>query len=269
MAAGGPRRWSRRDPSPGLLSRVRRLSIYSPVDVAKGQELFQAGEYSTAVFRVEEGLLQLVASDRHGDEATLELVGPGGMIGELALVACTRTPHGAVALLPTSLTRVDAAPASRPHDLLPAVLAVLSSRVRVQQDAVLRDRRRHVLPRLASLLLDLAALSPGMNYSVPWIPHGLTQADLARVLASSRESVSRALGELERRGWIRRTPDRLLITANGPLRAEADDARRGPARETMVRNALERQRALAALLGLDDHAHGARGPTLYDAPLSA
>ena len=228
--------------------------MFSREHIAKGEELFQVGDPRGGFYRIDDGLMHLVASDRRGEEATLELVGPGGTIGELSLVTSTRAPYGALALLPTSLTRVDASPALRPPGLLPAVLAVLSARVRVQQDTVVRDQRRHVLPRLASLLLDLAALSPGAGDSVPWMPGALTQADLARVLASSRESVSRGLNELERRGWVRRAPDRLLITDRGALRAHADPASCGLAREAMVRNALAKQKALSHLLGLGGHA---------------
>ena len=247
---------------------MRTVSRFTTVVVAKGQELFAAGDLRTAFFRVEKGLIHLVASDHRGEEATLELVGPGGTIGELSLAAHTRSPHSAIALLPTSLTRVDSTLTPEPRGLLPAVLAVLSARVRVQQDTVVRDQRRHVSPRLASLLLDLAVLSPGASHVVPWVPRGLTQADLASVLASSRESVSRGFTEFERRAWIRRTPDGLLITAEAPLRAHADIASCGHVRVELLKNARDRQAVLAGLLGLGGRADEARAPVLYS-PLSA
>jgi CRP-like cAMP-binding protein len=235
--------------------------MYSRVDTAKGEELFLPGESSPAFFRVEQGLMQVIASDERGEEATLELVGPGGTIGELSLVARLDTPHTAVALTAASLIRVDASLSlAAQQRLLPAVFAVVAARVRVQQDAAVRGAHRHVLPRLASLLLDLAVLSPGSGGSVPWIPAELTQADLARVLASSRESVSRGLNELERRGWITRTAGRLLITSHNALRTLADPGRNASAREALLHNAMQRQANLATLLGVDAVSHGVRAP---------
>ena len=103
---------------------------------------------------------------------------------------------------------------------------------------------------------------------VPWVPRGLTQADLASVLASSRESVSRGFTDFEIRAWIRRTPDGLLITAEAPLRAHADVASCGHARAALLKNALDKQAVLMRLLGLGGCADEARAPVHYS-PLSA
>jgi hypothetical protein len=98
------------------------------------------------------------------------------------------------------------------------------------------------------------------------------QADLARVLASSRESVSRCLSEFERHRWIGKAPNGLQLLSVGALRAHADPAAGGFAREAMLRNALTRQAALAALLQLPGiyepgYAHDRRLPTALIEPV--
>lgn len=227
-------------------------TAFARLTFAKSGEVFLSGDPEDAFYRVEEGLVHLVACDRRGDEATLELVGPGGTLGELSLVTRTRTQYSAMALLPTILTRVEVPLADPDSEIASAVLAVLSARVRLQQDTILRGQPRHVSSRLASLLLDLAMLLPATTGALPSIRADLTQADLARVLASSRESVSRCLSHFECEGWVRRTPGRLLITSAADLRQHAGRGARGPEREAMLRSSLHRQRALASAVGLSD-----------------
>jgi CRP-like cAMP-binding protein len=81
---------------------LRMLAIGSEQrDVARGDLLFKEGDDADAGFIVQRGALRV--EDRGGAEI---VVGPGALIGELALVVPMRRPSTALALEPCSLIRI-------------------------------------------------------------------------------------------------------------------------------------------------------------------
>lgn len=65
-------------------------------------------------------------------------------------------------------------------------------------DLVFRD----VAGRVAKLLLLLEHVTPTASQRGGRVDHGLTQSQLADLVAASRETVNKALGDFARRGWI-------------------------------------------------------------------
>jgi CRP-like cAMP-binding protein len=144
--------------------------------------------------------------------ATLSVVGPGGTFGELALLEDSSVRAGSViALEPVSTwcvrrTEFDALRAEHPAvdrflvELLAGYVRSLSERL-VEAHFVAAEKR--VMRRL----LDLAT-SPAMT-SIP-----LTQEDLASVAGTSRSTVNRVVGDLERGGIVE--VGRARITVRDP-----------------------------------------------------
>ena len=118
-----------RVPALSLLGRdaLRILAIGSESRyVHEGVTLFAEGEDADSAFVVQEGAFELVSNG-----GAAEIVGPGALMGELALVAEMKRPTAAIAREPSSVVRItrqlfmkmlesDPAAAARMRDALAA-----------------------------------------------------------------------------------------------------------------------------------------------------
>lgn len=75
-------------------------------DLVKDQVLFREGEPGDAVYFVRLGWVKIVVSDSSGNELTINQIGPGEIIGEMALLDEQPRAAGAVALSPVQLLRL-------------------------------------------------------------------------------------------------------------------------------------------------------------------
>jgi len=83
---------------------LRMLAIGSDVrNFERGEMLFQTGDIADSGFIVQHGSFRLLSENDHGREV---IVGPGTLIGELALIVEMRRPATAVALESSSVIRV-------------------------------------------------------------------------------------------------------------------------------------------------------------------
>src|SRR5262245_57112961 len=64
----------------GLFSRAR------PVKLAADQMLFLAGDPGDGCYHIDKGLLKVSVASHSGGERILAILGPGALIGELALI---------------------------------------------------------------------------------------------------------------------------------------------------------------------------------------
>jgi CRP-like cAMP-binding protein len=96
-----------RVPTLNLLGRaaLRILAIGAETRyVHTGEVLFSVGEPADAGFVVQEGQLSLAPSEAEGSEELT--LGPGTLVGELALLAATTRPGTVTALEPTTVLRI-------------------------------------------------------------------------------------------------------------------------------------------------------------------
>ncbi len=86
------------------IASLRMLAIGSDIrDFESGETLFRTGDVADAGFIVQRGSFQLNSGNDHGHEV---VVGPGFLIGELALIVEMRRPATAVAMERSSVMRV-------------------------------------------------------------------------------------------------------------------------------------------------------------------
>jgi CRP-like cAMP-binding protein len=168
---------------------------------SRREVVFHEGDPAESLHLVERGHVAVRTTTPLGDVATFSVVGPGGTFGELALLEDTSARSASVvALEPTetwSLRRpeFDALRAEHPSvdrflvELLAGYVRQLSERL-VDAHYVVAEKR--VARRLAAL-----HRSAGKAASIP-----LTQEDLASIAGTSRSTVNRVLGELERAGIV-------------------------------------------------------------------
>jgi CRP-like cAMP-binding protein len=167
------------------------------------------GDRNDDVLLITEGRLKVVKSSDDGREQVLAVRGPGALVGELTAVANDGLPRSAtvVAIEPVR-ARVLTGDAFRsflvahPGSSI-ALLRLLVGRLRAS------DRKRaefgslDVSHRVARLLLDLATDGGAAGDDGPvTIGISLSQEELAGMVATSRETMVRALAALRRRGLI-------------------------------------------------------------------
>ena len=183
------------------------LALMTRVHLERGAVLFSQGEPGASMYVVARGSLKVTRSNTLERPTILAVLGPGDVFGEMSLLDsndrdATVTAVGPVTLLELSRARFDEELGRRP-DLVRALLGHLARRLRSSNDTVSDLVFADVPARVARLVLRL-----GERFGVPTddgrliVDHQLTQAELAQLVGSARETVNKALARFASEGWI-------------------------------------------------------------------
>lgn len=205
------------DLATGLFDLARTM------DARAGSVLFEAGDPGNGCYLVLEGSLKVSILSVDGDEQLLAVLGPGHIVGELALLDGRPRSATVTVLKPAQLSFVERAAFEGFADANPAVyrhmLKIVGGRLRQAND-VLAARSFLPLPgRVAQTLLQLAD-----NFGKPLdgdrllINYKLSQGDIANMAGAARENVSRVLNDWKRAGTISRISGYYCIEDQGWLR---------------------------------------------------
>jgi CRP/FNR family transcriptional regulator len=192
----------------------------------RGETIFAAGEDSLACATLISGAVKLSAVDEDGVERIAALVHPAGFLGQLF---SAYTDLDAVALTDTRLCVFPRAGFERLMADHPKLNRSILERTQAELEAsralTRLIGRREVKARLAGLLLSLArAASPspcGMAQEFDLI---LSREEIAGLLGTTIETVSRRLTELERDGIIERKGARGLVIRDAPALSRGEAA---------------------------------------------
>ena len=145
-------------------------------------------------------------------EVVVAVLGPGQLFGTSSLFGAAATHQRVVAVDDVVVCEAPAAQflaAMTVHPRLAAkVVMILARQLFELEQVVERSATDPISARLAELLLRIARRD-GAGAEV----RGMSQDDIARMIGSSRESVSRLIAEWERDGIVRSRP-RLIELAN-------------------------------------------------------
>ncbi len=175
-------------------------------DFARGETIFAADDESIACATLVTGAAKLSRLDSEGTERIVGLVHPAGFLGQL--FAATHR-HEAIAL---TASRVCLFPRREFEGLMkahPALTRSILERTIAELDASrgLAELigRRDVKARVAGLLLAFArAAAPGPCGEARQFELPLSREEMASLLGTTIETVSRRLTELERAGIVAR-----------------------------------------------------------------
>lgn len=178
---------------------------------SKGEIIYSSADQSEVLFILKEGQVKIYRLSAEGKELTTALLGPGRIFGEMALVGqgmyeafaeaiqdcvlCTMTKDDVKALL----TR-------RPEvalRLLEIVSRRLGDRERTLEDLAFKN----VAERLAKLLLHLSEEVDSDLHEVPKVTH----QQLAEIVGTSRETVTRTLHEFKIKKLIEMEGHRIIL----------------------------------------------------------
>jgi CRP/FNR family transcriptional regulator len=198
--------------TPGDLERIAQLAV--PREFEPGEVVFREGDSSDTCYVVRHGRARAVRTHRAGRTITLATFGPGDIFGELALFEDERRSATVEAVQRTSVVGVlgpDMRRLMTEHAEIAARLVIaLGRRLRETNERLSRQSFQTVQSRVAVVLSELVAQEPGSDPTKDVLVRA-TQAELAQLAGSSRESASRFLAVLERAGVISQGRGRLVV----------------------------------------------------------
>ncbi len=196
---------------------------------AAGEMLVRRGEPGTSLIVLVQGRLRVGATSPEGRELTIGLLGPGSVLGDMAVLDGKPRSADVVAMTPGMallLERVAVLPFLRERpELLMRLLLILCERLR-RADAALEDLALASLAtRLARVLLLLAAEHGAAGPGGTVIRLHLSQSDLAAQVGATREGVNRQLRRWREDGAIGEQDGNLVLAQPDALRALLTDDR--------------------------------------------
>jgi CRP/FNR family transcriptional regulator len=200
--------------APGDLGRVAEVAVQRTFP--PHQVIFREGDESDTCYIVSAGHARAVREHPDGRSITLAQFGPGDIFGELAMFDDERRSATvetlddvrAIAILGSDMRRL-----MREHpDLAGKLVISLGRRLRQANERLARQSFQTVQSRVAGVLGQLVeqARSEGTAGERDVLVR-TTQADIAQLAGSSRESASRFLAVLERAGVITQGRGRLTV----------------------------------------------------------
>jgi CRP/FNR family cyclic AMP-dependent transcriptional regulator len=168
----------------------------------KGSILIQEGEPGGTLFFIVSGQLRAYSTGVNGQEFTFGYYGPGEYMGEMSLDGEPRSASVIVesAVVCRIVTRavLEQCIAQDPSItflLMAKVIRLVRALSLRARDLALND----AYGRLVKLLRDEALLQPDGSH---WMPHTLTQEQLAQQVGCSRTMITKLLGDLVKGGYM-------------------------------------------------------------------
>ena len=177
--------------------------------------MFREGDESNTCYVVRTGQARAVREHTDGRSITLANFGPGDIFGELAMFDDERRSATVEALEETEAIAILGGDMRRLLSEHPAIaiklLASLGRRLRETNERLARQSFQTVQSRVAAVLAQLVAEARPDDAGDGDVLITSTQASLAQLAGSSRESASRFLAVLERAGIITQGRGKLIV----------------------------------------------------------
>lgn len=205
----------------GRAERQRIAGVVKTITLSKRQIVIEKSSQSQGLWILLSGRLQGIDYTIDGREVGLYFIVPKQFFGELALIDNQPHPEHVIATAPSEVLLIPSAICAdlmkyHPH-IATQIAATLASRVR----GLIRQRTLLTLTtpsqRLAAQLIDLARTTNGV-VQIEFIP---THQELAMMINSSRETVTRTFRAMQLKGIVKRQGNILIIANRNTLEALA------------------------------------------------
>lgn len=183
------------------ISRILFVNTY-----LRGRFIFQEGESGDTLYIVLKGKVKVCLYDEEGREYVLDVIGKDSFFGELALIDELPRSANAIAMESTELLIM------RRHDFLkllvdnPSImintLKMLAWRIRLTDERIKWLAFLNVEGRILKYLLEVGARSGIRMKDYIIIEKGPSQVEIANTCGCSRETVSRMISSLVKKGMI-------------------------------------------------------------------
>jgi CRP/FNR family transcriptional regulator, cyclic AMP receptor protein len=195
------------------LAQVAEVAL--PRKFGSGEVVFREGDASDTCYVIRQGHARAVREHPDGRSITLAHFGPGDIFGELAMfdderrsaTVETLEETNAIAILGPDMRRL-----LREHaEIAVKLITALGRRLRETNERLARQSFQTVQSRVAKVLSELVETARAEGAGDGEVMITSTQAELAQLAGSSRESASRFLAVLERAGIISQGRGRLVV----------------------------------------------------------
>jgi len=197
----------------------------STVSLPAQASLFTQGDDARCLYLICGGYLKLTAGRQEDKQMIVRIAGPGSMLGLYAVLS-----HGLYEVSAESLTSAQLRPVERDRFLsflrshkeaqMRAVQCICQEYRFALQDACRIALSETVAARLARLLLELShQIGEQVNGSGFHFPLLLTHEEMASMTCTTRETVTRTLGQFRKEGWI--SIEDSLVTVHHPDRLQS------------------------------------------------
>ena len=202
---------------PRELTRIAQLAV--PRRFQPGHVVFREGDSSDTCYIVRVGHARAIREHPDGRSITLATFGPGDFFGELAMFDDERRSAtveavdalDVVAILGPDMRRL----LRENNEITVKLVTALGRRLRAANERLARQSFQTVQSRVATVLSQLVEQARSEGADERDVLITTTQADVAKLAGSSRESASRFLATLERAGVI--TQGRGRLTVHDPV----------------------------------------------------
>jgi CRP-like cAMP-binding protein len=162
--------------------------------------IFSKGDQGTCLYAVCSGQVKITVPSGEGKDAVFNLIEPGQIFGEVALLDGGQRTADAVAVKDTELLVIDRRDfiplVHREPDIAIKLIEILCKRLRNTSEQVEDVVFLDLPARLAKTLLRLAG-NDAKNHKVP-----ITQGELGQIIGVSREATNRQLRSWENNNWV-------------------------------------------------------------------
>jgi CRP/FNR family transcriptional regulator, cyclic AMP receptor protein len=180
-----------------------------------GREIYAKGSLGDSMMAVLRGTVKMTSVSPEGKEIVLNMMGPGEIFGEIALLDGGERSADAVARTDCELLvllRRDFMPILERHaDICILLLKILCQRLRQTSEQVEDVLFRHLESRLAKALLHLFESASMHSIDGSSNDLHLSQRELGNIAGGSRESVNKTLQSWHRAGLIRLGKSSIVI----------------------------------------------------------
>ncbi len=197
------------------LALGRLASLVQVREVGRDSLIFGQDDSGDALFIIASGRVKVVLYGENGKEITLTFFGEGDFFGEMSLLDDMPRSANVITCEVSTLvilkrsdfvTHLEESPATAIN-----VLGELSRRLRKADGIIGNLALLDVYGRLARLLMDLAEKDGEKVEGGTLIRKRPTQQDLASMANTSRETVSRVLGDFQKRGLLEMDGKRVVL----------------------------------------------------------
>lgn len=187
----------------------------------RGQAIFKEQSASTFVYAIKKGRVKLYRTDNHGNRQVINLLGVGDIFGLRTLLANEAHSVTAEAIEPTSLCVVPRQKLLEmfkiSDDLAQDLMGKLSAELKVTEEIMISVLHHSVRQRAARLLLAL--VDQGEKQSgKPMRVVKLQRTEMAQLIGTTPESLSRTLHLFGEMGLIETTRTRITLLDAGGLK---------------------------------------------------
>jgi CRP/FNR family transcriptional regulator, cyclic AMP receptor protein len=206
------------DLEPAALDQLCRYAKHSMLK--RGTTIASRGDPGNILIAVISGTVKISVSSADGRNAILNLIGPGEIVGEVAVLDGFARTADVIANTNCEIFVIDR------RDFLPFVrsqpalamklIELLCTRLRWTSDQVEEVILQNLPGRLASALLRLTEkhkLAPG-GRSI-----AITQQEISEMVGMTRESINKQLRVWAGRNWVRLEHGAIVVLNAEPLRA--------------------------------------------------